>query len=77
MVRTGKGATYSKGWPKLPENDFNARRGKIVWSWRAREDMEALNFVNSDLARGYYFEASPGECRFLYESCDCFERASP
>lgn len=26
MVRTGKGVTYSKGWPKLPDNVADPRR---------------------------------------------------
>ena len=74
MVQVGRGAAYSKGWPKLPENDFEGRRGVITWRWVGELSDEGRIFRDWDLALGYWAEVAPGEYKWcLGEDCDCFE----
>jgi len=70
MVLTGRGVTYSRGWPKLPDNPRAGRRGMIAWIWiPAADDPE--DKPNDYL--GYWEEVSPGEyTTVLIEPCDCF-----
>ena len=42
MVRTGKGVTYSKGWPDLPA--AGCRHGEVSWSWVGDMSVDAILF---------------------------------
>lgn len=76
MVRSGRGVTYSKNWPKLPENPVNQRQGEIKWRWVGALSEEArLHWYEREL--GHWREVAPGE--FVStggEVCTCFERNS-
>jgi hypothetical protein len=77
MVRSGKGVTYSKGWPKLPDNRYYERKGLIKWSWVGELTTEsALFWYERELS--YWREVCPGEWAFTCgEECDCFEHPPP
>jgi len=77
MVKAGRGATYSKGWPKLPETAWAGRRGEITWAWVGSLTEGDREFWYEE-QMGYWREASPGEYRFtLGEECHCFDQRAP
>lgn len=74
MVLNGKGATYSKLWPKLPSNPMAERQGKIYWRFHSDYHVEPRLFWY-EVELGYWCQASPIEFRKVDpEPCSCFER---
>lgn len=73
QVRTGKGITYSRGWPKLPPH-YSPRKGFIRWRWLSKDTFDAQDFENK-LIHGVYQEIRPAEFQrtFQSEACDCFD----
>lgn len=72
MVRTGKGVTYSKGWPKLPANELQ-RKGDVDWLWVGGLSNDGIKFED-EIKEGYWAEVEPGEWGFAAgEYCDCFD----
>ncbi len=77
MVKNGRGVTYSKGWPKLPDRPSMERRGKIAWHWVGEFDPEDIMF-EYERSLGHWVEARAGEYASPYgEECDCFEVKVP
>jgi len=73
MVQTGRGVTYSKGWPKMPESETMHRHGDIDWYWVGCLEPEYSQFEGEYKLR-YWREVSPGEFAFAFgEDCDCFD----
>lgn len=89
MVLSGRGVTYSLGFPKLPDNTEFKRRGQIHWlcehgrwardlagDWHCVEEplRNEVDIFLADLGMGYWSEVGPGEYAFTCgEDCDCFE----
>jgi hypothetical protein len=73
MVLTGRGVSYSKGWPKLRDSIRSPRRGHIQWEWFGNLTEESiLHWYETEL--GHWYETSPGEwCSADGEECQCFE----
>lgn len=77
QVKTGRGVTYSKGWPKLSDPVKVERKGKIAWIYRDSLWDDSINFED-ELSLGYWHEVAPGEYGFcLGEDCDCFDMPPP
>ena len=77
MVKEGRGVSYSKGWPKLPQNPVAGRAGKISWVWVGELSNEHTMF-EYELDFGDWVEVAPGEYRSSQgESCSCFDRVPP
>jgi hypothetical protein len=73
LVKSGRGVTYSKGWPKLPDNPKARRVGKIEWRWVGELEDESIVF-KGELLGGYWHELVPGEYAFTAgEDCHCFD----
>ena len=75
QVREGRGITYSKGWPRVPENPLE-RVGRIEWVYIMPEYPEAGE-MERNIECGVFEEISPGEYSIcgLGEFCDCFQYA--
>lgn len=75
MVREGRGVSYSKGWPKLPEQGpVLERKGEVTWTFRDKYSIEAMNF-RYERSKGYWKEVGKGEFGFMSgEKSDSFER---
>lgn len=74
MVLTGRGVTYSKGWPKLPKFDEH-RQGEIEWKIIPQGESESILFEDELNFQGYWRELLPGEYATTWEeACQCFER---
>jgi len=78
QVQTGRGVTYSRGWPKLPDLPAKVeRQGVIHWEWFGHFSPEDM-VLRSEVARGYWREVGPLELKFAYgEECLCFEPEEP
>lgn len=77
MVMSGKGVTYSKKWPKLPEQGIEQRKGQITWFWVGVLSTDSSIFWY-ERELDYWREMAPGEWVFSAgEDCDCFERGPP
>lgn len=73
MVLTGRGVSYSKGFPMLPKLTQVPRRGEIDWRFIGNFAQESIEHWY-DVEMGYWQETSPGEWRTVdVELCDCFE----
>lgn len=72
MVLRGRGVSYSKGWPKLPDSQRSARKGNIQWEWFGNLTEETiLHWYETQL--GHWYETMVGEsCSSDGEECDCF-----
>lgn len=78
MVLSGRGVSYSKGWPKLPSEAITPRRGEISWEWIGGVSQLGIeHWYETEL--GYWREVTLGEWASPEpERCDCFEfKASP
>jgi len=65
MVSEGKGASYSEGWPKLPDVGCLERKGQVKWEYH--------DFFNPYIL-GRWREVRSCEFAFVAgEVCDCFE----
>jgi len=73
MVLTGRGVSYSKGFPQLPHDAKVPRRGEIDWQFVGSYSAEGiLHWYETEL--GHWEELTMGEYRsFDGEKCDCFE----
>jgi hypothetical protein len=73
MVQYGRGVSYSKGWPKLPDSEATIRKGKISWVYVGSCSEESiLHWYETEL--GYWQELRPGEYRSSDgDGCDCFD----
>ena len=73
MVRSGRGVTYSKGWPKIPDEERQHRHGDIAWYWVGCLEPEYEQF-RGEYGLRYWREVAPGEFAFAFgEDCDCFD----
>ena len=80
MVRTGRAATYSKRWPKLPETDLPVRKGSITYeqewerpSWKAPPALDP-----NDIQLRLWHETHEHEYRWVHTPwCDCFQHVLP
>lgn len=75
MVLKGKGVSYSKGWPKLPDlPPALDRKGDISWLYLDKYSPEAAIF-RDERERGYWSQVGVGEFKFmLKEKSDAFDR---
>lgn len=73
MVLTGRGVSYSKGWPKLPDLIKSPRQGRIWW-WFVGNLSEESRLHWYEVELGHWREVVPGEwCNAEGEDCHCFE----
>lgn len=76
MVKTGRAANYSKGWPKLPDTDAPLRRGHIIYeqeqqrpSWMSPPELDP-----NDIQLRLWTETHEHEWQSrLMPRCDCFD----
>lgn len=67
MVLEGRGACYSKGWPKLKDSGQVERIGKISWT------LAKFPFRKEIPPRMFWEEKQlPGEWGQIHEYCNCF-----
>lgn len=72
QVKEGRGITYSRGWPKPPDNPLH-RRGHIRWVWLDNSYDEAERF-ETEIEDGIHTEVLPGEYAVLENTpCSCFD----
>jgi hypothetical protein len=73
MVLSGRGVSYSKGWPKLPDPVKVKRIGRIRWGFVGSLSEESiLHWYEAEL--GHWHEVVPGEwCSSDGEVCHCFD----
>ena len=73
MVKTGRGVSYSKGWPRVPRDNPLARRGEVKWEWVGSFSAEGIiHWYETEL--GHWKEVSLDEWASADpEPCDCFE----
>lgn len=73
MVLSGRGVSYSKGWPKLPDPVKVERIGRIRWGFVGSFSEESiLHWYEAEL--GHWHEVVPGEwCSADGEDCHCFD----
>lgn len=75
MVLSGRGVSYSKGFPKLPHEAHTPRRGEIDWQFVGNFSQEGIMHWY-DTEMGNWEQLSIGEyCHADGEACDCFEFA--
>ena len=73
MVLSGRGVTYSKGWPRLPADPRCQRQGQIAWQWVGSKSFDDVIF-NCEREQGHWIEVAAGEYGSAYgEECDCFK----
>lgn len=80
MVPTGRAATYSKCWPKLPETANCPRQGEIHFvreeHWYPWQQPPAL--IAQDVQLHLWEETLPGEYRNRQHiTCNCFDHVLP
>lgn len=80
MVRSGRAATYSKGWPKLPDTDAPVRHGHITYI----PERDFPTWVHSpaldpaDIQLHLWTETHDHEYKSRLEPyCDCFNYVLP
>jgi len=74
MVMSGRGQTYSRGWPKLPDHPLEPRQGHLAWERIPATDSRAA-IIGYEIELGHLFEVAPGEYASVYgERCTCFSR---
>lgn len=76
MVPTGRAANYSRGWPKLPDDNPTKRRGKIFWDHEWKLDREGVTTPQFMVERqlGWWHEVTEGEWTDTRASpCTCFD----
>lgn len=76
QVQTGRGITYSQGWPRIPD-DPTKRLGHIDWVWLSPSFNEAEIF-EAEIDQGVWSEIYPAEYSLCgeHEACSCFEFVS-
>lgn len=80
MVRTGRAANYSKGWPKLPETEATVRKGEIEYI-REHDRMPwqlPPAFDPADVQLHLWQQTYENEYRRQSEPlCQCFQHVLP
>ena len=73
MVLYGRGISYSKSWPKLPDSIAAVRRGRIYWTFVGNCSEESiLHWYEAEL--GHWRELFPGEWgKSEGDGCRCFD----
>jgi hypothetical protein len=73
MVLSGRGVSYSKGWPKLPDSVCSPRQGEIHWEFvGSMTEGSILHWYETEL--GHWIEFTPGEWVSPdAECCNCFD----
>ncbi len=80
MVKEGRAATYSKGWPKLPETDAPTRHGHITYEqdWQRPPWAIIPALDPNDIQLHLWQETRENEYRSVHTPwCDCFRLVLP
>ena len=78
MVQTGRGVSYSRGWPELPVPPKVELQGShFTCEWVGRFDPRDV-MLRQEIGLGLWAEDHPGEWKWrLGEECSCFEPKVP
>lgn len=80
LVRHGRAASYSKGWPKLPETPFPVRQGVIHYAreWQREPWQHPPSLDPADIQLSLWEETRPNEYQRTNSSdCQCFNLRLP
>lgn len=76
QVPTGRAANYSRGWPKLPDDNPTKRRARISWQlqWELEREIVTISHFVVERHLGWWDQVADNEWADRREApCDCFD----